>query len=473
MLPSKPQGPGPDRIGRKAQNIRNDTLIPLLHEHMIPMEKIEQDYPAFTSIVRVLIGIVPRCDAYLEIWPTAFKSYNLIVPNLMNVPFNQLNVGPGWGKGSALAGLATFVVSRAAECSYCSAHTCSFALRRGASKKALLKGMYENGLKPLSEAEEAVIAVARSLGRIPCELTQDERLRLLDAVGEETAQSVVLSMCAMGYLNKVMDSLGVELEEETYLETKSVIAEDYANSKAGSMLDSKAGAVAPPGKDSLWQRLSMVPHVPGALMLDGKYTSGVPSSWPAVGAYLKAHVGYDFPVLSELNTATLLGQRAVRAIATVLRDNLDGASSVVSLPVKGMAAVVFTHVVGAERPLAGDACALAAVLGVTPAHIRACQSLAAAPVAPTLPDADATAPLRALGSHAACWLLLARAIAPSPAAVSPALVSLLQHARVPPEGVVELVNFVAVWQLLHRLDAFFNSNRRNHSSGLAAASISG
>eukprot|EP00961_Rhodomonas_salina_P015859 213129-Rhodomonas_salina.1 len=85
MLPSKPQGPGPDRIGRKAQNIRNDTLIPLLHEHMIPMEKIEQDYPAFTSIVRVLIGIVPRCDAYLEIWPTAFKSYNLIVPNLMNV----------------------------------------------------------------------------------------------------------------------------------------------------------------------------------------------------------------------------------------------------------------------------------------------------------------------------------------------------------------------------------------------------
>eukprot|EP00961_Rhodomonas_salina_P215408 2909454-Rhodomonas_salina.1 len=67
--------------------------------------------------------------------------------------------------------------------------------------------------------------------------------------------------------------------------------------------------------------------------------------------------------------------------------------------------------------------ALAAVLGVTPAHIRACQSLAAAPVAPSLSDADATTQLRALGSHASCWLLLARAIAPtgSPAAVSPAL----------------------------------------------------
>jgi len=75
---------------------RPDTLVNLLVDAMVPLEQIEKDYPAFTSIVRVMIGIVPRCDSYLEIWPRAFKSYNLIVPNLMNAPFTQVGVGPGW-----------------------------------------------------------------------------------------------------------------------------------------------------------------------------------------------------------------------------------------------------------------------------------------------------------------------------------------------------------------------------------------
>jgi AhpD family alkylhydroperoxidase len=152
----------------KPQTTRKDTLVPLLVDSMIPMEKIEEDYPAFTGIVRVMIGIVPRCDAYLEIWPHAFKTYNLIVPNLMNAPFSQVGVGPGWSKGSALQGLGMFVVSRVAECPYCTAHTCSYALRRGTTPEVLAQALAgSTTVGKLGEAEQAVIAVAR-------------RLRLLD-----------------------------------------------------------------------------------------------------------------------------------------------------------------------------------------------------------------------------------------------------------------------------------------------------
>ena len=92
------RGKGNRKIKPRARlppKTRSDTLVPLLVDRMVPLEQIEEDYPDFTSIVRVMIGIVPRCDSYLEIWPHAFKSYNLIVPNLMNAPFQQVGVGPG------------------------------------------------------------------------------------------------------------------------------------------------------------------------------------------------------------------------------------------------------------------------------------------------------------------------------------------------------------------------------------------
>jgi len=38
-------------------------------------------------------GMVPNCDPYLEIWPPAFRTYNLMVPNLLNLPAPVLGVG--------------------------------------------------------------------------------------------------------------------------------------------------------------------------------------------------------------------------------------------------------------------------------------------------------------------------------------------------------------------------------------------
>lgn len=432
------------------KSYRDATLVPLLGPAKVPMDKIETDYPEFTGIVRALIGIVPVCDSYLEIWPRAFKSYNLIVPNLMNAPFSQLWVGPGYSRGSALQGIGMYAVSRSAECPYCSAHTCSYALRRGASPETLIKGLKQDATTGLAADEKTTIVVGRSLGKIPCELTEDERSAFVDALGESVAESTVFGMIAMGYLNKVMDSIGVELENSTYLETRETVGTDYAASKSGALLSADSVATAPPTVDSLATRLSLLPLVPGALRLDAQYTQGVPNAWPAVGDHLQKTVGYSFPVLSALSRS-FLGKRAVRAIATTLIDNYDSEASICTIQVKVMAGAIFAHVAESES-LHRDFARLAEVFGVSAEHMTAARSVTAGAIhrAESLP-----AKLRGLDVQAQSYLRLARAIATSPADVSSELVADLRVAKVDPKGIVELVNFMAITQMLLRIDAFY------------------
>ena len=77
-----------------------------------------------------------------------------------------------------------YVASRTAGCPYCSAHSCSFALRRGASPEEVGAALVPE--RPRSAlASWAPIAVARSLGEVPSELTAAEKTALIDAYGEQ------------------------------------------------------------------------------------------------------------------------------------------------------------------------------------------------------------------------------------------------------------------------------------------------
>jgi len=109
--------------------VEGQALVPLLREEMVAWETLEERYGALLKLVEVLLGVVPNCDRYLEIWPPAFRTYNVMVPNFLNLPAPIFGVG---GAPGELVGLGMYVSSRVAECPYCSAHACSFALRRGA-----------------------------------------------------------------------------------------------------------------------------------------------------------------------------------------------------------------------------------------------------------------------------------------------------------------------------------------------------
>jgi alkylhydroperoxidase family enzyme len=345
---------------------------------------------------------VPNCDPYLEIWPPAFRTYNVMVPNLLNLPLL------GWGLGAprATVGLAMYVASRAAGCAYCSAHSCSFALRRGATIEQVIAAL--DAERTLTDADRAAVWVADALGSVPASIDGDARADLRHHFSEKNAEWVVLAVAMMGFLNKAMDALGVPLEDPMVAEVNPVIAASGwapGQHATTTVLDGD-----PPGEDSVLARLSVLRYAPAAIKLDREWTKGVPDRWPAVGEFLRRETGHNFPVLAHLRHS-----RAIRAIATMIKENLS--DSVIGHDQKLAAGLIYAKTVG--NPALED-------------EIRALGGTELA-----------DSPIQAL----------ARAISPSPAAVDQ---SATDSAReISPAGIVELVSFVAVLQMLHRLSSFY------------------
>ena len=134
-------------------------LVELLEQEAVPFETLHARYGPLLELVRKLLGVVPNCDPYLEIWPPAFRTYNVMVPNLLNLPLMVWSLGAP----RSTVGLAMYVSSRAAGCMYCSAHSCTFALRRGATVDEVASAL--NNAPALTDADRAAVRVARARGQ--------------------------------------------------------------------------------------------------------------------------------------------------------------------------------------------------------------------------------------------------------------------------------------------------------------------
>jgi alkylhydroperoxidase family enzyme len=403
-------------------------------------------YGAQLELVRVLLGVVPNAGPLLEIWPTAFRSYNMLVPNFLNLP--PLLFGAGAPK--QLVGLAMYVSSRAAGCAYCSAHSCSFALRRGATAATLATAYGSDGAER-SPAERAVIAAAEGLSLVPSTFTAADRAALEQHFTPSDAEWVALSIVMMGFLNKFMDVMGVPLEGQIVADAEPVIGgSGWTPGKHGTGAAATGG---PPHPDTLWTMLGVFRYAPQAVMRERRWTAGVPARWPDVGVYLREQTGHDFGVLGRLRHA-----RARRALATMLRDNLAARDTQIGLPVKTLVGLVYAAAVQ-DAELTTGARQLARIVGVPDTSAGAVEAFALGPTAyDTEQDvAAAEAALRRLDGIDEGWpaaLLVAKAASFSPARVTPALAA-RAGARLPPAALVELITWIAIQQLLHRLGTYF------------------
>jgi Carboxymuconolactone decarboxylase family len=379
-------------------------LVELLEREAVPFETLHSRYGSLLELVRKLLGVVPNCDPYLEIWPPAFRTYNVMVPNLLNLPLMVW----GFGAPRSTVGMAMYVSSRTAGCMYCSAHSCTFALRRGATVDEVAAAL--DGTPSLTEADRAAVRVARALAVVPADIDEGDRAELRRHFSEADAEWIVLSIAMMGFLNKAMDALGVPLEEDTASEVDGVISP--SGWTPGRHMKGPVRPGDPPGADSLATRFGLIRYAPRAIKLDKAWTEGVPDSWPAVGEYLRQRTGHSFPVLSRLRH-----RRAIRAIATMIEENLSRSESVIGLDDKLAAGLTYAHTVG------------------NPSLVQELRALNAR----ELPDSPTQT--------------LARAISSSPAAVDQGV---LESSRaLPPAGIVELVTFVSVLQMLHRLSSYY------------------
>ena len=411
------------------------TLAQLLRAAAADVDKLNAEYKPVVRIVRELIGVIPNCNPYLEIWPPAFRIFNVVIPNLLNLPHALM----GTGAPKDLIGLTMYVASREAGCMYCTAHHCSFAIRRGVPVEAVVDEHYD-------EVEAAVADVASAMAHVPAELTTELVELLNKQVEPQDVEWIVLAVALSGFLTKTMDTLGVELEHETVADVELLIGDRGWSPGKHQWLDhppETEGGEIP--VDDLGTVLRVLRRAPGALRLDRAWTKGVPGQLAPALMMLEDEVGYSFPIL-----ACLQHKRALRAVATAIRESLNPDTTTIGVPGKCMVMLVYAGVVG-DQMLRSEAVLLSQTLApdLDPA------TLAAVGAYGTSSDPDA-APPPGLNSVEAAAVQLAKAASPSPVAVNEITISTAANALAP-EQIVEVVSWMAVLQMLHRLYVYFDA----------------
>jgi hypothetical protein len=141
---------------------------------------------------------------------------------------------------------------------------------------------------------------------------------------------IVLSIGMMGFLNKFMDAIGVELEAAAIEDVSTLLTP--TGWKPGHQASTEVALPSRstlPERDNLGTYFRVIQQLPSAIQIERGWTIDVPDRWPAAGDYLEKHTGYRFPLLGKLSQP-----RVVRALTTILRDNLDPAQTEIGLATK-------------------------------------------------------------------------------------------------------------------------------------------
>ncbi len=420
-----------------------NTLAEAVAHDRVDFDVLHQRYKPVLNMVDVLIGVVPYCDPYLEIWQPGFRTYNLMVPNFLDLPSGLF----GLGAPKDIVGLGMYTSSRAASCAYCSAHTCSYALRRGSSAEAVTG-------ESRSPGEAAAVAVAEALSTDPHHYTPDVGEELRSHYSAEHAEWIVMGVAMMGFLNKFMDAIGVELEQEAVNDVAELIEPTgwsvgqhaWGGASSAALADGTAGAgdaetgarvATLPPRDSMGTMLKVLRNAPGAVKLEKGWTEGVPKDADAQKVLVETY-GFDEEIIPHMMHA-----KPRRALTAMLRHNLDPTQSELGIGLKALVGLVFANHMGnpylidRAKQLAEhhsvDAGTLAAADGFFPGSSKA---------------AD-------LDPRTAAALGVARAISPSPAIVDDDTVSAaIEHLT--SAEIIEIAVWVSVGQLQHRLSVYYD-----------------
>ena len=308
---------------------------------------------------------------------------------------------------------------------------------------------------------------------MPADLKAEDIAELRSYMSDDEIEWVVLAVCMMGFLNKFMDTMGVELESEAIRDVEELISstgwnvgkhgwssEDFDDvqmtegrtltpkeTSDGNGSDdadgSKAGWEEVP-VDGLGTYMRMMRHGPGAKRIEKSWTKGVPKRISMVLTMLEESVGYSFPLLANLTHT-----KAVKALGAVLRDNLDPANSEVGLGAKALIGLVYGEVVGNQK-LVAEAKVLANLHAphMSPRMLADVARFARG-------EAESAEVPQGLSTVEAAVIMLAKTAAPSPTTVTEiTIASTTSHLT--PAQIVESVVWISVQQLMHRMYSFYD-----------------
>jgi uncharacterized peroxidase-related enzyme len=173
------------------------TLItPRTRETLADME------PTFLA-VEAAMGFVPNSMLTMAHWPELLQSFGGFAGGIIN----------GGELERSLKQLVAFVVSNAAGCRYCQAHTSHGAEVSGVSPEKIQAAFEFETSALFTDAEKAALRVALHAGMVPNAVEPEHMDALREHFSDKQCVEVVAVISLFGFLNRWNDTMATTLED--------------------------------------------------------------------------------------------------------------------------------------------------------------------------------------------------------------------------------------------------------------------
>jgi uncharacterized peroxidase-related enzyme len=168
-------------------------------------EDLPEHEPTFGAVERAL-GVLPNSTLTMARWPELMEAF---------AGLNAVVMGEGRVSG-VLKQMVAAMVSSAAGCAYCQAHTSHVAERRGAETEKL-EALWDFETSALfDDAERAALRVAHGAGCVPNAVTDEDMAELRRHFSDAEVVELVAVMANFGFLNRWNDTMSTELERSPF-----------------------------------------------------------------------------------------------------------------------------------------------------------------------------------------------------------------------------------------------------------------
>ncbi len=178
----------------------------------LTVNELPNETQAALKFSQDLMGYVPNSVMTMAHWPELLGAFR----NLVSVIYGESEIDNG------LKRLVGAVVSAAAGCQYCKAHT-TLGARDAGVDEAKVKAVWEYQTSGLfTDAERAALDLAFAAGQVP-NVATDQHFVELDIYYSERQKTEIIAVISMfGFLNRWNDTLTTELEDKPFQSASSL-----------------------------------------------------------------------------------------------------------------------------------------------------------------------------------------------------------------------------------------------------------
>ena len=166
-----------------------------------PREELSEMEPIF-QMVEASMGFVPTSMLTMAHWPELLGAFG----GLGGTILGGGELDPG------LKQMVAFVISNAAGCRYCQAHTSHSAHRSGVSAEKLNAAFEFETSDLFTDAERAALRVALHAGMVPNAVEPAHMEELHKHYTDKQCVEIVAVISLFGYLNRWNDTMATTLE---------------------------------------------------------------------------------------------------------------------------------------------------------------------------------------------------------------------------------------------------------------------